>query len=173
MLCALAMLDAIAAQTNIQVALKWPNDLIYQTRKLGGVLTEASFAGTELAWVVVGLGLNVNVDFAAMPLDEVEQAISLQMILGQSLSRRDLLQAYLQAVEQHYQALQAGQTPFAAWRSKLVTLGRAVMVSGGGEMFAGIAEDVDEAGALLVRKSDGTLQRVLAGDVSLRVHSVS
>jgi BirA family biotin operon repressor/biotin-[acetyl-CoA-carboxylase] ligase len=174
MLCALGAVEAIAAQTGLQIGLKWPNDLVYGGRKLAGILTELSFAGDQLAWGVVGLGLNVNLDFEAIaglatpgnpPLSAT--ATSLQTVLGQPVSRLALLCAYLVQVEERYDALRAGESPRAAWAERLITLGREVTVSGSGVAFHGLAEAVDDVGALLVRRPDGRLERVLAGEVTL------
>ncbi|RME44234.1 MAG: biotin--[acetyl-CoA-carboxylase] ligase [Caldilineae bacterium] len=174
MLCALAAVDAIAATTGVSVELKWPNDLLYGGRKLAGLLTELSFAGERLDWVVVGLGLNVNVDFSALVASSqayaalAKTATSLRMITGTHVPRLPLLQAYLQAVERRYDALKRGETPYKAWVAKLTMLGQPVAVSTGEAVLAGVAEGVDEGGALLLRLPDGRLERVLAGDVTLR-----
>lgn len=169
MVCALAAVEAVAEVTGLAVGLKWPNDLVYQDRKLAGLLTELGFAAETLDWVVVGLGLNVNLDFASEsgpPLSET--AASLQTILGRPVSRLALLRAYLVRVEEGYEALRAGHSPHPAWAGKLTTLGRQVTVSGPGQTLHGLAEAVDEDGALLLRLADGSLRRVLAGDVTLR-----
>ncbi len=168
-------MDAIALQTGLRVGLKWPNDLVYKGCKLAGILTEVSFAGNRLDWAVVGMGLNVNVDFRVnrdlISEDNVSfwgKATSLQMILGDSVPRLPLLQVYLEQVEKRYDALGAGQSPHPVWAAKLVTLGRVVSVSSQETTYHGLAEAVDEVGALLVRLPDGRLERVLAGEVTLR-----
>ena len=174
MLCALAAADAVAAETGIAADLKWPNDLMHQGRKLAGLLSEMSFSGSELEWVVVGMGLNVNLDFSAFSKPDkdsaiplAQTAISLQMITGHPVSRLPLLRAYLAGVEQRYSALQAGVSPYTEWRARLMTLGQEITVSGAGRTLRGLAEDVDESGALLLKRASGQTERVLAGDVSV------
>jgi len=174
MLCALAAVDAIAAETGVSVGLKWPNDLLHDGRKLAGLLTELGFTGERLDWVVVGLGLNINVDFSAFAASGSngyaslsKTATSLQMITGEHVPRLPLLQTYLQAVERRYEALKRGETPYKAWAEKLTMLEQPVTVTTGETTFSGVAERVDEEGALLVRLPDGRLERVLAGDVTL------
>lgn len=175
MICALAALEAIEAETGLSAGLKWPNDLVYRERKLAGLLTEIGFAGHALEWVIVGMGLNVNVDFSAatkpdpdsgLPLSQT--AISLQMILEKPVRRVPLLQAYLAGVERGYDSLKRGRSPQPAWAARLTTVGRQVTVTGPAETVCGLAEGVDEGGALLVRVAGGHVKRVLAGDVSLR-----
>jgi len=175
MLCALAAADATKTQAGISAGLKWPNDLVHEGRKLAGLLTELSISGETLDWIVVGMGMNVNLDLSLFAESEPDSglplgqtATSLQTILGCPVSRLSLLQAYLEAVERRYDALKRGETPYADWVTKLTTLGQSVTVAGTEMIFHGLAEGVDESGALLLRLADGRLERVFAGDVSLR-----
>jgi BirA family biotin operon repressor/biotin-[acetyl-CoA-carboxylase] ligase len=176
MLCALAAADAVVEIAGTRPSLKWPNDLLLGGKKLAGVLTELGFAGDKLAWAVVGVGLNVNADFAGQaglpalgPQAQVATtAISLSMAVGRLVSRLRLLRAYLAGVEARYQALRAGQSPHREWAARLATLGQAVTVHAPDGVYQGIAEGVDEAGALLLRRPSGEVVRILAGDVMLK-----
>jgi BirA family transcriptional regulator, biotin operon repressor / biotin---[acetyl-CoA-carboxylase] ligase len=126
----------------------------------------------------VGMGLNVNLDpgqlpgdgpmTAPMTLPLAVPATSLSQALGRPVARLPLLQAFLRDVEARYLALRGGHSPQEEWAERLVTVGQAVRVSGGGAAFGGVAEGVNEDGALLVRRRDGRLVTVLAGDVTLR-----
>lgn len=165
MLCSLAVADAIAEQTGIAVGLKWPNDVVFGGRKLAGILTELGIVGEQLDWVIVGMGLNVNIDFAAAEPALAKTATSLQMIAGRAIPRGGLLPAYLMQVEKRYDALRRGESPLAEWRSRLETLGKPVRVNTPQGMVSGVAEDVSDSGALLLRREDGRLEEILAGDV--------
>ena len=167
MVCSLAAADAITDITSLQPGLKWPNDLFLDGKKLAGVLTELGFEGERLAWAVVGMGLNVDTDFSDWP-DLADTAISLATALGQPVSRLQLLRSYLAGVEARYEALRAGHSPHREWAARLVTLGQPVTVNAPDGAYRGIAEDVDEAGALLLRSPDGQMMRILAGDVTLQ-----
>jgi BirA family biotin operon repressor/biotin-[acetyl-CoA-carboxylase] ligase len=178
MICSLAAADAVAGVTGLQPAIKWPNDLLLQGKKLAGVLTELGFggegglSGDSPTWVVVGVGLNVNVDFDARALrhewpDLAETAISLAMALGRPVPRLPLLHRYLVEVERRYEALKAGHDPHQEWASRLATLGQLVIASTPEGTYRGLAEGVDEAGGLLVRRPDSDVVRILAGDVTL------
>jgi len=169
MLCSLAAADAVTEVTGLQPGLKWPNDLVLNGKKLAGVLTELGFEGEKLAWVIVGLGLNVNVDFSRHRNrwgELSDTAISLMMALGHSLPRLPLLQSYLTKVETRYQALRSGHSPHREWTARLTTLGQSVTVTAPDGTHRGVAEGVDETGALLLRRSDGQVMRILTGDVT-------
>jgi BirA family biotin operon repressor/biotin-[acetyl-CoA-carboxylase] ligase len=164
MLCALAAADAVVEIARARPGLKWPNDLLLDGKKLAGVLTELSFSADKLAWAVVGVGLNVNAGFAGQP-ELADTAVSLSMAIGRPVARLRLLHAYLAGVEARYQALRAGQSPHREWAARLATLGQAATVHAPDGVYRGIAEGVDEAGALLLRQASGEAVRILAGDV--------
>ena len=169
MICGLAAVDAIESQTGLQVGLKWPNDLVIGGAKLGGILTEIELEGERVGHAVVGLGLNVNLDPDQLPQGLLMEATSLSQHLGREVARQSLLRALLQAMELRYRTLEAGRLPQAEWAERLVTLGRSVSISALGDSMEGVAEGVNEDGALLVRRADGRLETILAGDVSIRV----
>lgn len=178
MVCSMAAADGIAQTTELGVALKWPNDLIVHStvgvsdpdktewRKLGGVLTESSVANGDLDFVVVGIGINVNV-----PRGDLEaldpKATSILAEAGQRIERTKLLVAVLRAVDARYRSLRRGDDPHGEWSRRLATLGQRVRVTTPDGTPTGVAEGVDEDGALLLRRDDGSLRRLLAGDVSL------
>jgi BirA family biotin operon repressor/biotin-[acetyl-CoA-carboxylase] ligase len=168
MACGLAVADAVESETGLNVGLKWPNDVMLGSAKAGGILTELELEGDRLGFVVVGIGLNVNLEPEQMPLDLLMPATGLSQVLGREVARLPLLWALLRAVETRYLQLKSGNSPHAEWAQRLVTLGRPVTVSGTGSVLEGRAEGVDANGALLVRRADGRLETVLAGDVSLR-----
>jgi BirA family biotin operon repressor/biotin-[acetyl-CoA-carboxylase] ligase len=168
MICGLAAVDAVESQTGLKVGLKWPNDITVGGAKVGGILTEIGLSGDRVDYVIVGMGLNVNLEPDRLPADLLMPASSLSHLLGRRVARLPLLQTLLRAVEARYVAFQAGHSPQSEWAERLITLGQAVVVSGIGDTWEGVAEGVDADGALLVRLADGRLQTVLAGDVTLR-----
>ncbi len=172
MICSLAAADAVAQVTGLHPALKWPNDLLLGDKKIAGALTELGFEGDRLSWVIVGVGLNVSVDFASMEVfrdwpDLIDTATSLVMVLGRPVSRLRLLHVYLAEVESRYDALEAGWSPHQEWAGRLVTLGQHVAVRTPAGVYRGVAEEVDEMGGLLLRQPDGQVKHILAGDVAL------
>lgn len=168
MVCALAAADAVTAVTGIQVRLKWPNDIQLGGKKLAGILTELGFdADLRPAWAVVGIGLNVNLEFSGLPVLS-DTATSLSLALNRPVPRLPLLRAYLANVETRYDALRGGVGPYQEWAARLETLGRRVTVATPAGEHNGVTDAVDETGALLLRCRDGRVLRILAGDVTLR-----
>ncbi len=170
MLCSLATADAVEMVAGLEVGLKWPNDLVVASRagwrKLAGVLTETGVIGEQAAFAVVGIGINVNVEPERLP-SLAPQATSILAETGRAVDRATLLAAILAGVEARYGRLRAGESPHPEWAARLTTIGQFVEVHTGDEVLVGLAESVDEGGALLLRTSDSRLHRLLAGDVTL------
>jgi BirA family transcriptional regulator, biotin operon repressor / biotin---[acetyl-CoA-carboxylase] ligase len=149
------------------LALKWPNDVLVKGRKLCGILTEATWTGNQLGPVILGIGLNVRVDFAGTALEGV--ATSLEAELGRAVDRHVLLATLLGHVTR--QAARVDEPALLdEWRRSLGTLGRRVAVFpqvGDVEAYHATAVDVDDTGALIVRLDTGEQRRVVAADVGL------
>lgn len=169
MLCSMAAADAVEQVAGLSVALKWPNDLIVKSQtwgKLAGVLTETGIAGERLEFAIVGIGVNVNVPPQMLPA-LAPDATSILAETGHPVDRVALLAALLAGVERRYEALRAGESPHREWAARLATLGQPVKAVISEGTLTGVAESVDEGGALLLRTPDGVLHRLLAGDVTL------
>lgn len=164
----LGAVEGIAEVTGVSARLKWPNDLLAGGRKLGGMLSELSANGTELGYAVLGLGLNVNVDFAARgaPADLLDSATSLLRQTGQPVDRLALLAAILSRTERWYERVLAGESPHEAWAQQIDTLGRRVRVSSAAGEVEGMAIGVTAEGALLVEHRRGAVQTIWSGDVT-------
>ena len=171
LMAAVAVTKAIRSITQVECGIKWPNDILYQGKKLVGILTEMSAEIDAINHVVIGMGINVNIGEHEFP-DELQSiATSLSIIRGEAISRLTLLNGILGQLEVVYnQVVQNGFVPMLdEWRELSVTLGQQVDVVGSGRNFSGTAIDIDHDGALLVQTEQG-LEKVLAGDVSIRPH---
>lgn len=169
LMAAVAVTKAIRSITQVQCGIKWPNDILYQGKKIVGILTEMSAEIDAINHVVIGMGINVNIEQHDFP-DELQSiATSLSIIKGQEISRLTLLNAVLKELEIAYgQVIEEGFVPMLdEWRELSITLGQKVDVVGSGRSFSGTAIDIDQDGALLVQTTE-YLERVLAGDVSIR-----
>lgn len=164
MITPLAICEAVEALTPVRCDIKWPNDVQAGGKKLAGVLIEADPAA---GFALVGAGINVNFD--PRDHDEVRDiATSVLAETGREHDREVLLAEYLLRFERRYDAVKSGQSNLDDWRARLVTIGQPVAVTTPSETIEGVAEGLDEGGALLVRRADGSLAVVEAGDVTLR-----
>ena len=168
LLAAVAVCQAVRRAGVASAAIKWPNDVLASGRKLAGVLTEMAAEVERVQWLVVGIGVNVNAAAGDFPDELRELATSLLIERGDPVPRALFAAALLTALEEWLDRHAAeGFAPVrAAWREMSDTLGREVRVRVGSADLVGLAEDVDETGALLVRTASG-LERVVAGDVEM------
>lgn len=167
MICSLAIADAVEGLTGLPAGLKWPNDIFIRGRKAGGILTESGTTGGRLDYVVVGMGLNVNLAISALP-ELRGMATSFSQELGREVSRLELLWIILAGIETRYESLRRGESPHEEWAARLINLGRQVQVTTPQGALVGWAEGVDADGALILRLPGGQRKRMLVGDVTLR-----
>lgn len=174
--CTLMAAVAVARamkEFGLRAAIKWPNDILYEGKKLVGILTEMSAEMDKINYVVIGTGINVNIGEAEFPEPIRAVATSLSIMRGEPLSRVAFFQAVLRAMDSLYRAVARDDFApvFDEWRRFSVTLGQEVRVisatGGEAEAFVGRAVDIDADGALLVDTEEGR-RRVVAGDVSIR-----
>jgi BirA family biotin operon repressor/biotin-[acetyl-CoA-carboxylase] ligase len=155
-----AVAEGIATATGLETELKWPNDVHCGGRKLAGILAERGSAH-----VVLGFGINVL--RAVYPPDVRARATSIELELGRPVDRALVLTECLAALASRYRELGAGggATMMAAWRRRAASmLGHRVEWDGPGVLQQGVAERVDDEGALIVR-TDGGPTRVISGEV--------
>lgn len=162
MLGALAIADAIEHIGGLSTSIKWPNDVHLSGRKVSGVLPEAVWDGGTLRGVVVGIGINVSIDFAGTGL--ADTAISIEPALGRPVDRLALLVTLLNRIDYWSQNI---NKVLEAWKGRLTTLGKRVSFEQESGIVQGTAVNVDEQGALLVQAVGGEIYRILAGDVAL------
>jgi len=163
LLSAVSICEAIKNIVGLDAQIKWPNDVFICNKKIAGILTEMNAEVDKVNFVVIGIGLNVNNDKKSL----VAQATSLKEQAGQSLSRVLLLQELLRKIENNYFLLEekGAQAIIDKWRNFSLTLGRRVKVYCQDKHIEGQAVDVDQDGALLIRKDSGLMQKVFSGDV--------
>jgi BirA family biotin operon repressor/biotin-[acetyl-CoA-carboxylase] ligase len=149
--------------------LRWPNDLLVSAagefRKAAGILTEMATTGETVRHIVVGLGLNVNGQ--GFPPDLAERATSLRTAFGHAFDRVQLLVDFLAAFETTYDDFLAcgPASGLLQWRC-YADLGRVCRIDQDGTKVEGVATDIDDSGALLVRDEAGRVHRVSSGEMS-------
>jgi BirA family biotin operon repressor/biotin-[acetyl-CoA-carboxylase] ligase len=160
-----ALADGIHAATGLQPQLKWPNDVYMDGRKLAGILAEAGSSSAGVPHVIVGCGINLML--AAYPPEVAVRATSIECELGRPIDRGLLFVECLAALHVRYRELQSNRHAMVIdrWRDRAVsTFGRRVEWDVAGVTRHGVAEGIDDTGALLVR--DGTMRaRVISGEV--------
>lgn len=168
LLAGLAVCGALRSTTGCDASLKWPNDVVIGTKKVCGILTEMSAEMERLEFVVIGIGVNVNI--AAFPEKLREKATSVLLETGKPVRRVALLQEILRRLEKLLAENAEALTPafLKEYRACCVTLGRKVTFQRRGEVVAGKAESVSPAGELIVRLPGGNLETVFSGEVSVQ-----
>jgi len=167
---AVAVCKALRSLTGLPLKLKWPNDLLYENKKIGGILTESSAEMDGINYLVVGIGININQQKNDFPTEIKEKASSLFMASGRLWQRAGILVKILQEYEKEYEKLliKGFEETLLDWREFNTTLGQEIVVTTKEESFNGIAENINENGSLLVRRESGEIEVLLAGDVTLR-----
>jgi BirA family biotin operon repressor/biotin-[acetyl-CoA-carboxylase] ligase len=166
---AAALRRAIHLQTELSPQIKWPNDILVNGRKTAGILTELKAEVDRVNYVILGIGVDVNLSAADFPADLKKTATSLRAELGKPLSRADLAVAILRELDHDYTRVCSGQFPVLAdeWEKHCTTLGHNVAIRVGDRVLRGRAESLGEEGALLLRTEHGHLERIVGGDVTL------
>ncbi len=162
-LSAVAVREAIEEFTALGCQIKWPNDILLHDKKVGGILTEMQAETDKVRFVIVGIGMNVNTEKSLLS----PRAASLKEEKGEKISRLDLLKEILRRIEKYYFLFKAqGFLPIAdEWKKHSAILGHHIKILSHHNTIEGEAIDLDADGSLLVRRDEGFIEKVLAGDV--------
>jgi len=165
LMSAVALCEAIEGSSELKPLIKWPNDILLEGRKLAGILTELRAESDQVNFVVVGIGLNINTSVHQL----VTGAGSLKIAAGHSFNRALVFQAILRSLEKWY--LKLLHHEFAQvmeeWKKRECTLNKRLKITAPNGTIEGEAIDLDEDGALLIRKDNGLVIKKSAGDVIL------
>jgi len=169
LMAGVAVAEATKRLGTLPLLLKWPNDVFIGGKKVAGILGEMIAEVDVLRYVILGIGVNVNVRRESFPPDLKDTATSLSLELGHDASRSEFLCRVLEHFEAYYGLLLAhGVRPVLdAWRSLPSILGSEVSAETPEGPVQGKALDIDEQGALMVEAAAGKVVRVLAGDIHL------
>lgn len=171
LMAAVAVAEAMN-RFNLKAQIKWPNDIMFDGRKIVGILTEMTCELSKVTYIVTGIGINVNISREEFPEELRSVAASLSEMNGENLSRVKFFRAVLEELDKLYRTVNSSDFAkvFALWRKYNITLGKNIRVTpadNSGEIFSGKAIDLDTEGALIVETARG-LRTVYAGDVSIR-----
>ena len=173
LLAAVAVAEAITQQTRLSPTIKWPNDVLISGRTVCGILTELQTKTQHLKAVIVGIGINLNAPLAAFPEELRDKASSLLIASGQPVDRVAFTAHLLTRLEKLYvlwleEGFPVVQTAWEGYAGNL--LGKPIMIAAPEGTISGTALGIDHDGALLVRlvqEGQGSIRRVLAGDVTV------
>ena len=168
LLAAVAVCRALRSAGLPQAAIKWPNDILVDGRKLVGILTELSASMERIDYIVMGIGINTGIERIEFPEDFRDKTTSF-LAEGIAVSRKQLLAAVLAELEKLYMVAETEgfDKILEDWKTLSCTIGNEVQVISEDKTFIGKAVDLDNNGCLLV--DTGTkIERVIAGDVSIR-----
>ncbi|MDF1593238.1 MAG: biotin--[acetyl-CoA-carboxylase] ligase [Desulfobacterales bacterium] len=161
-LASLVLAQTLRRLYSIDAKVKWPNDILVDGKKISGMLSEMEADSDTATFINIGIGVNVNND----PSNREPGAISLKKIHGKAFSRKALLTDFLDVFETRLESLSLDAV-IPEWKRHTLTLGRSVKIVTTRETVEGVAEDVDDNGALLLRLPDGSLKKIVSGDCYL------
>ena len=170
LMAAIATADAIRNFFRLLPVIKWPNDILLRDRKVAGLLNEIHSEVDRIHFVILGIGVNLNMDEKMFSEGIRNIATSLKIETGQTVSRKDFLQSLFLELERWYAMFssEGNGVILDAWRDRAHIKGKQVKVTSFGETLVGRAIDIDSDGALLLETKDGKQKRVVAGDIEYK-----
>ena len=171
LLTAVAVAEAIREETHLDVQIKWPNDLILNGRKVCGILSEMNTEIDYINYMVIGIGINVNVEEKDLPIDLRSKGISLSQVKGEKVFRQGLVKKILEKLERYYIQFihyKNFDEILKRWRGMSCNIGRQVHAIYRGRDIIGRAIDVNTEGTLLIEQADGEIIEISYGEVSIR-----
>ena len=170
LLAAVAVVKAVNKIKGVDAAIKWPNDILLKGKKMVGILTEMNAEFGHINYVVIGTGVNTNGEPQDYPEDVRDIAISVGDAAEEPFTRVEILCDILKNMEDLYElaVAQGFEAVLEEWKKYSCTLGQAVKVIAPDKTYYGKAIDIDSEGLLIVEKDEGGIEKVVAGDVSIR-----
>lgn len=175
---ALAVCDTINQKTRLNSKIKWPNDIVIEGKKLSGTLVDISIDSKNIEYAVLGIGINANVDVTNIMryIDTNSRKRALEMtslkkeLSGKKVNIIDLSRILLEKLEYYYLQLEKHYSKriIQKCRQRSETLNNLVVVEQQNESFECKAIDIDSDGALIVKKSDNNILRIVVGDALVR-----
>lgn len=169
LMTAVAVAEALLSLVELDVKIKWPNDILIKGRKLAGILTEIATEMDAVNYILVGLGLNVNTPAESFPEEIREKATSIFIETGEQFSRTRLIRACLEQFEKYYAMFKENEfsSIIHRWKQLSDIVGKNISVDVIGQEHMGEVVDIDDDGVLILKDDQGRIQRIFSGDVTL------
>lgn len=156
---------------DINAKIKWPNDIIVDDKKICGILTEAKLKGSNIEYIVLGIGINVNLDDKDFGSELCEIATSMKNSQNRNFERGKVLATFLNYFETYYEEFlnNSSNTYFQIYKDKSYILNKKVNIIKNNAPILVTPIDILSDGALLVKKQDESIEKIYSGEVSLRL----
>lgn len=169
LVAAMAVVSALEKTEGVECSIKWPNDIVLNGRKICGILTEMSAEPDAVNYVVIGIGINAN----TTEFDEEIQSIASSVFLetGRKIKRSQVVADFAKEFERYYEIFMQTQDMsglLTEYNSRLINAGKEVKIIDMKNEFTGSAIGIDENGELLVKRENGYVEKIIAGEVSVR-----
>ncbi|MDD4321247.1 MAG: biotin--[acetyl-CoA-carboxylase] ligase [Acidaminococcaceae bacterium] len=171
LLSAVVLVEVLEKITGIKATIKWPNDILVGRKKICGILSEMHFNEEAINYMIIGIGLNVNMDQKDFTETLEDIATSVYLESGKKFAGNTLLEAFRVSLEKWYEiwVTEGFKKIRVQWLASSGTIGRVVKVKDNDrEIFSGVTEGIDDYGCLLVRNEAGILQSFDFGEISIR-----
>jgi BirA family transcriptional regulator, biotin operon repressor / biotin---[acetyl-CoA-carboxylase] ligase len=161
-----AVAKTLKEELNLDVGIKWPNDILIGNKKVCGILTEVNATMDKVNYLVVGIGIDMNVEIPVFPSSLQKGATSLKNELDTEINGALLVQKFLLNFEKIYKKFTAGQFPeiLNEWRAMSSTIGNNVEVRTRGKTVRGEAVGINKDGILIIEMEDGSLRKMISGE---------
>jgi BirA family biotin operon repressor/biotin-[acetyl-CoA-carboxylase] ligase len=161
-----AVAETLKNELNLDVGIKWPNDILIGSKKVCGILTEVNASINKVNYIIVGIGIDMNVDVPLFPPDLQKGATSLKNELDTEINGAMLVQKFLLNLEKLYSQFNSGKFPdiLNEWRFLSKTIGSKVEVRTRGKTIRGDAVGINKDGILILELDDGSLRKIISGE---------
>jgi len=169
LVAALSVVSALRNIKGLECNIKWPNDIVVNGKKICGILTEMSSELDAVNYVIVGIGINVNNTNFDETIKEIASSIFLET--GLTIKRSKVVADFASCFEKYYSRFLQTQDMSGLldeYNGLLINAGREVKINNINNQFIGNAIGINEKGELLVKKQDGNVEKIMAGEVSVR-----
>lgn len=162
-LAANATRQALETKTRVRAQLKWPNDLVLDTGKLGGILIESKTVGQRVLFAIIGIGLNLNQPNSLLP----KGAVSLKLATGRKHNPATLLKEIIKETISRCDSINNPAAIMTEWWRNCIHRPPEIQVSSDSSILRGISRSIDEDGALTIETLDGRTEKVTDGTLRM------